>query len=273
MPAGERRMARQRTPEPAAHGVDRGGADDRSRARDARRDARRGHRPDVHGRRERDLRRATTRSRRRTTSRPIPIDAAEAAAKAPGVVAVGSVRTGETLVFGKTEIRDRRRPGRDAGDQARLGRGLASRFRELRRGRSLRRRRTTRRSTISQVGSPVEVTFANGDKGPSSSRGSSTHRPAARRSARHDLDRGVGRREPDAEEHLLVRARWRVARRTRTRPRSRRREAVPEREGRRRARSSSTTRSRASDRSSTSSTSCSGSRSSSACSGSSTPWC
>ena len=32
---------------------------------------------------------------------PIPIDAAEAAAKAPGVTAIGNVRTGETLVFGE----------------------------------------------------------------------------------------------------------------------------------------------------------------------------
>ena len=31
---------------------------------------------------------------------PIPIDAAEAAAKAPGVTAIGNVRTGEALVFG-----------------------------------------------------------------------------------------------------------------------------------------------------------------------------
>ena len=35
---------------------------------------------------------------------PIPIDAAEAAAKAPGVTAVGNVRTGEALVFGSTEF-------------------------------------------------------------------------------------------------------------------------------------------------------------------------
>ena len=32
---------------------------------------------------------------------PIPIDAAEAAARAPGVTAIGNVRTGETLVFGE----------------------------------------------------------------------------------------------------------------------------------------------------------------------------
>jgi putative ABC transport system permease protein len=35
---------------------------------------------------------------------PIPIDAAEAAAKAPGVIAVGNVRTGEGLVYGKSEF-------------------------------------------------------------------------------------------------------------------------------------------------------------------------
>ena len=35
---------------------------------------------------------------------PIPIDAAEAAAKAPGVTAVGNVRTGEVLVYGGTEF-------------------------------------------------------------------------------------------------------------------------------------------------------------------------
>src|SRR5262245_32995666 len=34
---------------------------------------------------------------------PIPIDAAEAAAKAPGVIAIGNVRTGEALVFKKSE--------------------------------------------------------------------------------------------------------------------------------------------------------------------------
>ena len=40
---------------------------------------------------------------------PIPIDAAEAAAKAPGVIAIGNVRTGEALVFGESRVRDRRR--------------------------------------------------------------------------------------------------------------------------------------------------------------------
>ncbi len=35
---------------------------------------------------------------------PIPVDAANAAAEAPGVISVGNVRTGETLVFGSTEF-------------------------------------------------------------------------------------------------------------------------------------------------------------------------
>ena len=42
---------------------------------------------------------------------PIPIDAAEAAAKAPGVTAVGNVRTGEVLVFGDTEFATAADPG------------------------------------------------------------------------------------------------------------------------------------------------------------------
>jgi putative ABC transport system permease protein len=42
---------------------------------------------------------------------PIPIDAAEAAAKVPGVTAVGNVRTGEALVYGETEFATAVDPG------------------------------------------------------------------------------------------------------------------------------------------------------------------
>jgi putative ABC transport system permease protein len=42
---------------------------------------------------------------------PIPTDAAEAAAKVPGVTAVGNVRTGEALVFGETEFATAVDPG------------------------------------------------------------------------------------------------------------------------------------------------------------------
>ena len=43
---------------------------------------------------------------------PIPTDAAEAAAKAPGVEAIASMRTGEARIFDNDGVRDRRRPGR-----------------------------------------------------------------------------------------------------------------------------------------------------------------
>jgi putative ABC transport system permease protein len=42
---------------------------------------------------------------------PIPTDAAEAAAKVPGVTAVGNVRTGEALVYGETEFATAVDPG------------------------------------------------------------------------------------------------------------------------------------------------------------------
>jgi putative ABC transport system permease protein len=42
---------------------------------------------------------------------PIPIDAAEAAAKTPGVIAVGSTRTGEVRVFGSTQFATAVDPG------------------------------------------------------------------------------------------------------------------------------------------------------------------
>ncbi len=64
------RLARDNAlPEPAAHGLDRGRADDRPRARDARRHARGRDHLDVHGRGRQHLHRRTTRSPRRTTSR------------------------------------------------------------------------------------------------------------------------------------------------------------------------------------------------------------
>ena len=62
-----------------------------------------------------------------------------------------------------------------------------------------------------QVGSPVEITFANGNTETFVVKGifdPPSGWLAVRR--RHDLDRGLGRPEPEPEEHLLVRAdgRW-----------------------------------------------------------------
>ena len=56
---------------------------------------------------------------------PIPIDAAEAAAKAPGVTAIGNVRTGETLVFGDSVFSTAVDPGTAQVIDARLEGWLA----------------------------------------------------------------------------------------------------------------------------------------------------
>ena len=92
---------------------------------------------------------------------PIPIDAAEAAAKAPGVTAVGNVRTGEVLVYGGTEFATAVDPGMAQVIDMEWKEGSQEVF-----------------STLGQdgvfvdesfaddhdlvLGSPVEVTFANG---------------------------------------------------------------------------------------------------------------
>ena len=179
---------------------------------------------------------------------PIPIDAAEAAAKAPGVEAVAQRPHGRDARLRLDRVRRRRSTrARSQGDQARLERGLAG---------GLRRRSGNdgafvdnglrRRSTTSQVGSPVELTFAERQhRRRSWSRGSSTRRPAARRSASsRSRPRAWDAQNPTPEEHLLVRAdgRRRDGRehggaRGSARSRSRTRRS-------RRGRSSSTTRSR-----------------------------
>ena len=97
-PLDNARRHRKRAPEPAAHSVHRGRADDRPRARHARRDAGRRHRLVVHRFGERLFTGDYAITAQNNFS-PIPIDAAEAAAKAPGVIAVGNVRTGEALVY------------------------------------------------------------------------------------------------------------------------------------------------------------------------------
>ena len=81
---------RQRPAQPAAHRLDGGRADDRPRARDARRDARgRDHRRRSTAPSTSSSRGDSTRSPRRTTSRRSRSAAAEAAAKTPGVTSIG----------------------------------------------------------------------------------------------------------------------------------------------------------------------------------------
>ena len=155
---------------------------------------------------------------------PIPIDAAEAAAKAPGVQAVGNVRTRRDARLRLDRVLDRGRPGACRGDQARLGRGLEDASSRARRRTARSSTRTSPRSTISQVGSPVEITFANGNTETFTVKG--IFDPPIRGIAvrrRHDLDRGLGRPERRTRRTSTRSCSWRAARRTRTRPRSRRR--------------------------------------------------
>ena len=96
---------------------------------------------------------------------PIPVDAANAAAQADGVVAVMNVRTGEVRAFNESDLRDRRRSERARAHQPQVEGRLAGRARESRRGRRVRRRRLCRsvEGTDLVVGSPIDVTFPDGE--------------------------------------------------------------------------------------------------------------
>ena len=180
-----RRHARagQRAAQPAADGLDRGGADDRARARHARRRARGRDRHDLQGRRERPLRRrlrdhgaeqllADPDRRRRGGAEDARRDRGRQRADRRGA---GPRRTSSS----------------DGGRRAGTGRCIDIDWTRARRPssrrsgeRRLRRRRASPRTTTS-------VWLAGADDVPerrssrvSGSRGSSTRRPAGRRSAR-----------------------------------------------------------------------------------------
>ena len=95
---------------------------------------------------------------------PIPIDAANAAAQAPGVIAVGSVRTGETLVFGKSEFSTAVDPG--AKDVINLDwvEGSNAVFAELGQDGAFVDEDFAKKHDL-KVGSPIKVTFVNGNTG------------------------------------------------------------------------------------------------------------
>ena len=92
---------------------------------------------------------------------PIPIDAAEAAAKAPGVVAVGNVRTGEALVFGKAEFATAVDPGAAKVINLDWVEGSNAVFGELGKDGAFVDEDFAKKHDL-KVGSPVEITFANG---------------------------------------------------------------------------------------------------------------
>ncbi len=94
---------------------------------------------------------------------PIPIDAAEAAAKAPGVTAIGNVRTGEALVFGDSEFATAVDPGMAQVIDMDWVEGSQAVFSELGDDGVFVDDSFADDHDL-KLGSPVEMTFANGTK-------------------------------------------------------------------------------------------------------------
>ena len=92
---------------------------------------------------------------------PIPIDAAEAAAKAPGVTAIGNVRTGETLVFGDSVFSTAVDPGAAQVIELDWKVGSQEVFSSLG-ANGIFVDDSFADDHDLEVGSPVDVTFANG---------------------------------------------------------------------------------------------------------------
>jgi putative ABC transport system permease protein len=92
---------------------------------------------------------------------PIPLDAAEAAAQAPGVTAVGNVRSGEALVFGEVEFATAADPGMAQVIAIDWTEGSQEVFSELGANGVFVDESFADDHTL-ELGSPVEVTFANG---------------------------------------------------------------------------------------------------------------
>jgi putative ABC transport system permease protein len=92
---------------------------------------------------------------------PIPIDAAEAAAKAPGVTAVGNVRTGEALVFGGTDLVTAADPGMAQVIDLTWKEGSQAVFAELGDDGVFVDDSFAKDHDL-ELGSTVDVTFANG---------------------------------------------------------------------------------------------------------------
>jgi putative ABC transport system permease protein len=92
---------------------------------------------------------------------PIPIDAAEAAAEAPGVTAVGNVRTGEVLVYDDTQFATAVDPGMAQVIDMDWKEGSQAVFSELG-GDGVFVDDSFADDHDLKLGSPVKVTFANG---------------------------------------------------------------------------------------------------------------
>ncbi|MEP7223405.1 MAG: FtsX-like permease family protein [Actinomycetota bacterium] len=93
---------------------------------------------------------------------PIPIDAADAAAEAPGVTAVGNVRTGETLVFKKAVLSTAVDPGTAEVIELKWKEGSQEVLRTLGADGAFVDDAYAKDHDL-EVGSPIDVTFPNGN--------------------------------------------------------------------------------------------------------------
>ena len=189
-----RTRGRQHRAQPAAHRFDRGRADDRARARDARRDAC-GRIVQSFTSAVDDIFTGDYSITAQNNFDPIPISAAEAAAKAPGVIAVGSVRTGDARVFRKTIFATAVDPGAKDVITLTWVKGSQQTLGESRGGRRVRRRRL-REAARARRRLAGRVTFLNGAKKRFVVKGIFDPPPggyAVR--AGHDLGRDLGREQ------------------------------------------------------------------------------
>jgi putative ABC transport system permease protein len=93
---------------------------------------------------------------------PIPIDAAEAAAKAPGVTAVGNVRTGEVRIFKSNEFGTAADPGTAQVIDMKWTEGSQAVFSQLGKDGAFTDKDYAKDHDL-HVGSKVNVTFPNGN--------------------------------------------------------------------------------------------------------------
>ena len=181
---------------------------------------------------------------------PIPVSIGKAAAQAPGVISAGSVRTGETLVFGKTAFTTAVTPGAKDVIALQWKDGSQDVFSSLGDDGAFVDDGYATDHNL-RLGSPIPVTFVTGKTRTFTREGHL--RPADRRLAvrlRDDLGRDLGRREPAAEGPLHLRHGGQGGEIGREPGRARAvAGGLPEREGADARSSSSTTRSPGSTRS------------------------
>ncbi len=155
---------------------------------------------------------------------PIPIDAAEAAAQAPGVQAIGNVRTRRDARLRLDRVLDRRSiRARRKVIKLDWVEGSDDVFDELGKDGAFVDKDFAEKHNL-QVGSPIGDHLR--ERQHRDLHGQGDLRPAVRWIAvrrRHDLDRGLGRPELATRRTSTRSCSWRAARRTRTRRRSRQR--------------------------------------------------